>query len=576
MDEQLRERVEREAEKHALLNAVKHEGEADVGAVMGPLMGENPEFREHADAIPGLIGGVVGRINELGHGERRDRLEALAPEALAELEAKAEEDEHDLPALPGADAVEEVRMRCAPNPNGPWHVGHARMPAVIGTYKQRYDGWFCVRFDDTDPETKRPDLDAYDAILGSVDYLGFTPDAVYRASDRLEIYYDHARELIELGGAYTCELPGEEFSALKNAGKPSPNRDKDPETVLAEFEGMVAGEYDPGEMVLRVKTDIEHKNPALRDWVAFRLIDTPHPRAEAAEYRCWPLLDFQSGIDDHLLGITHIVRGIDLQDSAKRQQFVYDYFGWEYPEVIHWGHVQLDDYDVKTSTSTIRELIEAGELDGWDDPRAPTLASLERRGIRGEAITAAMVELGTSTSDVDLAMSSIYAHNRELVDDASDRRFLVRDGRKLPLAGSPPEEANPPVHPDHEDRGTRSIPVEDAVLLEEGDLPGREERIWLKGLGSFLYTRDVLQYTGEEIDVVREGGVDVVHWVPATGSVPVRLRTTEEDVLGRAEPGVSELEPDELIQFERVGFARIDDRESVDDGERIVAYYAHP
>jgi len=357
MDEQLRERVEREAEKHALLNAVKHEGEADVGAVMGPLMGENPEFREHADAIPGLIGGVVGRINELGHGERRDRLEALAPEALAELEAKAEEDEHDLPALPGADAVEEVRMRCAPNPNGPWHVGHARMPAVIGTYKQRYDGWFCVRFDDTDPETKRPDLDAYDAILEGVDYLGFTPDAVYRASDRLEIYYDHARELIELGGAYTCELPGEEFSALKNAGKPSPNRDKDPETVLAEFEGMVAGEYDPGEMVLRVKTDIKHKNPALRDWVAFRLIDTPHPRAEAAEYRCWPLLDFQSGIDDHLLGITHIVRGIDLQDSAKRQQFVYDYFGWEYPEVIHWGHVQLDDYDVKTSTSTIRELI---------------------------------------------------------------------------------------------------------------------------------------------------------------------------------------------------------------------------
>ncbi len=576
MDEQLRERVEREAEKHALLNAVKHEGEADVGAVMGPLMGENPEFREHADAIPGLIGGVVGRINELGHGERRDRLEALAPEALAELEAKAEEDEHDLPALPGADAVEEVRMRCAPNPNGPWHVGHARMPAVIGTYKQRYDGWFCVRFDDTDPETKRPDLDAYDAILEGVDYLGFTPDAVYRASDRLEIYYDHARELIELGGAYTCELPGEEFSALKNAGKPSPNRDKDPETVLAEFEGMVAGEYDPGEMVLRVKTDIKHKNPALRDWVAFRLIDTPHPRAEAAEYRCWPLLDFQSGIDDHLLGITHIVRGIDLQDSAKRQQFVYDYFGWEYPEVIHWGHVQLDDYDVKTSTSTIRELIEAGELDGWDDPRAPTLASLERRGIRGEAITAAMVELGTSTSDVDLAMSSIYAHNRELVDDASDRRFLVRDGRELPLAGSPPEEANPPVHPDHEDRGTRSIPVEDAVLLEEGDLPGREERIWLKGLGSFLYTRDVLQYTGEEIDVVREGGVDVVHWVPATGSVPVRLRTTEEDVLGRAEPGVADLEPDELIQFERVGFARIDGRESVDDGERIVAYYAHP
>ncbi len=572
MDDELRTRVEREAEKHALLNAVKHESDANVGAVMGPLMGDNPDFREHADAVPGVVGGVVGRVNDLEYEEKRARLEELAPEELADLEAEDEEDEHDLPALPNVESYDRVRMRCAPNPNGPWHVGHARMPAVIGTYKDRYDGWFCVRFDDTDPETKRPDLEAYDAILEAVEYLGFEPDAVYRASDRLETYYDHARELIELGGAYTCDLPGEEFSELKNAGKPSPNREKDPETVLSEFEAMVAGEYESGEIVLRVKTDIEHKNPALRDWVAFRMVDTPHPREEASEYRCWPLLDFQSLVDDHLIGVTHIIRGIDLQDSAKRQQFVYDYFDWEYPEVVHWGHVQLDEYDVKMSTSTIKELIEAGDLDGWDDPRAPTLASLERRGIRGEAITSAMVELGTSTSDVDLAMSSIYAANRELIDDEADRRFLVRDGVSLPLAGSPPAEATPPLHPDHEARGTRSIPVGDAVLLEEDDLPEREARVWLKGLGCFQYTRDALQYTGEDIDVVREGDVDVVHWVPAAESVPVRMRTVAGDVSGRAEPGVGDLEPDEVVQFERVGFVRIDDT----DGDEVVVYYAHP
>ncbi|WP_255191512.1 glutamate--tRNA ligase [Natronobeatus ordinarius] len=572
MDDELRTRVEREAEKHALLNAVKHESDANVGAVMGPLMGDNPDFREHADAVPGVVGGVVSRVNDLEYAEKRARLEELAPDELAELEAEDEEDEYDLPALPNAEAYDEIRMRCAPNPNGPWHVGHARMPAVIGTYKERYDGWFCVRFDDTDPETKRPDLDAYDAILESVEYLGFSPDAVYRASDRLETYYDHARELIELGGAYTCDLPGEEFSELKNAGKPSPNRDKDPETVRSEFEAMVDGEYESGEIVLRVKTDIEHKNPALRDFVAFRMVDTPHPREEASEYRCWPMLDFQSGIDDHLIGITHIIRGIDLQDSAKRQQFVYDYFDWEYPEVVHWGHVQLDAYDVKMSTSTIKELIEAGELDGWDDPRAPTLASLERRGIRGEAITSAMVELGTSTSDVDLAMSAIYAANRDLIDEEADRRFLVRDGVSLPLAGSPPAEATPLLHPDHEARGTRTIPAGDAVLLEEEDLPAREDRVWLKGLGCFQYTRDALQYTGEEIEVVREGDVDVVHWVPASESVPVRMRTMEGDVSGRAEPDVADLEPDEVVQFERIGFARIDDI----DGDEVVAYYAHP
>ncbi|WP_254768513.1 glutamate--tRNA ligase [Salinilacihabitans rarus] len=572
MDDELRTRVEREAEKHALLNAVKHEGDANVGAVMGPLMGENPDFREHADEVPGVVGGVVGRVNDLDYDEKRARLEELAPEELEAIEAEDEGDEHALPDLPNADDYDEVRMRCAPNPNGPWHVGHARMPAVIGTYKERYDGWFCVRFDDTDPETKRPDLDAYDAILEDVEYLGFEPDAVYRASGRVETYYEHARDLIDRGGAYTCSCPGDEFSELKNAGEPCPHRDKGVETVREEFEAMVDGEYEAGEMVLRVKTDIEHKNPALRDWVAFRMVDTPHPREEASEYRCWPMLDFQSGIDDHLIGITHIIRGIDLQDSAKRQRFVYDYFDWEYPEVVHWGHVQVDEYDVKMSTSRITELIDAGELDGWDDPRAPTLESLRRRGIRGEAITDAMVELGTSTSDVDLAMSSIYANNRDLIDDDSDRRFFVRDGVEVQLAGDAPAEANPPLHPDHAERGVREIPVGDAVLIEADDLPDREARVWLKGLGPFRYTRDALQYTGEDIEVVREEGVDVVHWVPAGESVPVRMRTVDGDVSGRAEPGVAASPTDEVVQFERVGFVRVDRHE---DDETVV-YYAHP
>ncbi|ELZ04443.1 glutamate--tRNA ligase [Natrialba aegyptia] len=571
MNDDLRERVEREAEKHALLNAVKHESDANVGAVMGPLMGDNPEFRAHADDIPGVIGGVIGRVNDLAYDDKRERLEELAPDELAELEAEDEEDEHDLPSLPNVDDVDEVRMRCAPNPNGPWHVGHARMPAVIGTYRDRYDGWFCVRFDDTDPETKRPDLDAYDAILDDLDYLGFEPDDVYRASDRLETYYQHARDLIDMGGAYTCSCSGEAFSELKNAGEACPHRDKDADTVHGEFEDMVAGEYESGEMVLRVKTDIEHKNPALRDWVAFRMIDTPHPREEASEYRCWPMLDFQSGIDDHLLGITHIIRGIDLQDSAKRQQFVYDYFDWEYPEVIHWGHVQVDAYDVKMSTSTISELIDEGELDGWDDPRAPTLKSLRRRGIRGEAIVDAMVELGTSTSDVDLAMSAIYATNRDLIDDETDRRFLVRNGTELALGGEPPAEATPPLHPDHEERGVREIPVGDAVLLEPADIPDDGTRVWLKGLGCVEATADGLEFTGADIDAVREEGVDVVHWVPAAESVPVRLRTITGDVSGQAEPGVAELESDEMVQFERVGFARIDHR----DGDETVAYYTH-
>jgi len=570
MDEALRERVERAARTHALLNAVKYDSDADVGAVMGPLMGENPNFRPHADEIPGVVGGVVAEVNDLSPAERRAELEELAPEELEELEAEEEDDEHPLPDLPNVDDDVGVVMRAAPNPNGPWHLGHARMPAVIGTYKERYDGRFICRFDDTDPETKRPDLDAYDAILDAIEYLGFEPDEVLRASDRLETYYDHARELIDLGGAYTCSCPQGEFSDLKNAGESCPHRDKDAERTREEFEAMVDGDYSAGEMVLRVRTDITHKNPALRDWVAFRMIDRPHPRPEAADYRCWPMLDFQSGVDDHLTGVTHIIRGIDLQDSAKRQRFVYDYFDWEYPEVIHWGHVQVDAYDVKLSTSTIKELIDAGELDGWDDPRAPTLASLKRRGIRGQAIVDAMIELGTSTSNVDLSMSAIYAANRDLIDDEANRYFLVRDGVETALHGGPGA-GHPPVHPDHEERGRRDVPVGDAVLVEPADVPETGERVWLKGFGCVRQTDEGFEYVGDDIAAVREEGVPVVHWAPAGDGVPVRLRTMDGDIVGVAEPAFADAAVDDVVQFERVGFSRIDAHEA----DESVAYFAH-
>jgi len=579
MDSELRERVERAARRHALLNAVKYDSDADVGAVMGPLMGENPDFRPHADEIPGVVGGVVAEVNGLSAAEKRSELEELAPAELADIEAEDEGEEHPLPDLPNVD--DGVVMRAAPNPNGPWHLGHARMPAVIGTYKDRYDGRFICRFDDTDPETKRPDLDAYDAILDAIDYLGFDPDEVIRASDRLETYYDHARELIELGGAYTCSCPQGEFSDLKNAGEPCPHREKDAATTREEFEAMVDGDYSAGEMVLRVRTDITHKNPALRDWVAFRMIDRPHPRPEAEAYRCWPMLDFQSGVDDHLTGVTHIIRGIDLQDSAKRQRFVYDYFGWEYPEVIHWGHVQVDEYDVKLSTSTIKELIEAGELDGWDDPRAPTLASLQRRGIRGEAIVDAMIELGTSTSNVELSMSAVYATNRDLIDDDANRYFFVRDGVETPLDGGP-DAGHPPLHPDHEERGRRDVPAGDAVLVEPADVPADGERVWLKGLGCVRHVDGRFEYVGDDIAAVREEGVPVVHWAPADG-LPVRMRTMDGDVTGVAEPAFADAAVDDVVQFERMGFVRVDraahrdtdGRSSADGDEGAVVYFAH-
>src|SRR6056297_1885493 len=142
MDDELRERVEGEAEKHALFNALKHDSDPDVGAIMGPLMGENPEFRPHGDEVPGVVGQVVGKIGSLDIEARRERLAELDQALVDELDAEDAADEHTPPDLPNVEDYAPVRLRAAPTPSGPWHLAHARMPSVIGPNTDRDEGDF--------------------------------------------------------------------------------------------------------------------------------------------------------------------------------------------------------------------------------------------------------------------------------------------------------------------------------------------------------------------------------------------------------------------------------------------------
>jgi glutamyl-tRNA synthetase len=167
-------------------------------------------------------------------------------------------------------------------------------------------------------------------------------------------------------------------------------------------------------------------------------------------------------------------------------------------------------------------------------------------------------------------MSAVYANNRDLIDDDADRYFFVRDGVELPVAGGP-DAGHPPVHPEHEERGRRDVPVPGAVLLEPADVPDADERVWLKGFGCVRRVDDGVEYVGDDIAAVREEGVPVVHWAPASGGCDVRLRTMDADVSGVAEPDFETAAVDDVVQFERVGFARVD---GDDDGTRV-AYFTH-
>lgn len=557
--EEIRELIE----KYALQNAVKYNAAPNAGAVMGKLMGERPELRSRAKEVSPLIGEVLAEVKKTSPEEWKRRLEEIAPELLVQLSEKKEPDK-GLPKLEGAEGG--VVMRFAPNPNGPPTLGSARGIIVNSEYVKKYGGKFIIRFDDTDPVKKRPMPEAYGWYLEDCNWLGAHPDQVIVASERIEQYYPIAEELIRRGGAYVCRCPQAAFKEHKEKGIECIDRGQSIEENLDLWKKMLDGTLKEGEAVLRVKTDMHHKDPAIRDWPAFRIVTAPHPLV-GDKYRVWPLLDFESAVEDHLLGTTHIIRGKDLADSGSRQRYLYSYLGWEYPRVIHWGRVKIHQFG-SFSTSKLRKAIEAGEYSGWDEPRVPTVRAMRCRGIRSEALRKFMIDLGVGETDISLSMDSIYAENRKLVDPEANRRFFVWEPVELEIEGDVPLMAHAPLHPTDE-RGFREIPAGNRLFICRSDLEGFRvgDNIRLKDLCN-------VQITSLEPARARFLGKDmgkrikIIHWAPADG---VKVRVLKPDGMdeGLGEAGIAE-ELGKVVQFERYGFVRVNKI-----GEPILAYFAH-
>jgi glutamyl-tRNA synthetase len=557
--EEIRELIE----KYALQNAVKYRAAPNAGAVMGKLMGEHPELRARAKEVSPLVKEVLAGVEKTSLDEWQARLQAIAPELLTELSEKKEPDK-GLPALDGAE--KGVVMRFAPNPNGPPTLGSARGIIVNSEYVKKYGGKFIIRFDDTDPVKKRPMPEAYGWYLEDCEWLGAKPDLVITASERVDRYYPIAEELIRRGGAYVCGCAQAVFKENKDKGIACEHRDQSVEQNLDLWRQMLDGRMPEGGAVLRVKTDMHHKDPAMRDWPAFRIVTASHPLV-GTKFRVWPLLDFESAVEDHLLGTTHIIRGKDLTDSGSRQRYLYSYLGWRYPHVIHWGRVKIHQFG-SFSTSKLRKSIEAGEYSGWEDPRVPTVRAMRCRGIRPEALRKFMIDLGVGETDISISMDSIYAENRKLIDPEANRRFFVWDPVSLEIEGDVPAVAHAPLHPTA-DRGFREIPAGNKLFICKSDLEAFKvgDNIRLKDLCN-------VEITSLEPPKARFLGKDmgkrtkIIHWAPFDG-VNVKVMKPDGIDEGIGEAGIAG-ELGKVVQFERYGFVRINCL-----GEPIVAYFAH-
>jgi glutamyl-tRNA synthetase len=564
--------------KYALQNAVKYGKSPKKDVVLKRLLAERPELRKEAKTVSILVKEEITRIESMSTDERVDELAAIAPELLDELtaaETAPKRAETGLPELPRAKG-EHVVMRFAPNPNGAATLGSARGIIINSEYAKKYKVKFILRFDDTDPVLKRPLLDAYEWYIEDCAWLAAKPDEVIVASDRIDVYYTYAEELIKKGAAYVCFCPAETFKQYKDAKRPCPHRTASVEETLDDWKKMLNGVYDEKEAVLRIKTDIASPDPALRDWVAFRVLKRDHPRI-GEKYVVWPMLDFESAIEDHLLGLTHIIRGKDLMKSEKRQRFLYDHLGWDYPQTLLWGKIKMHEFG-KFSTSELGKAIERGEYEGWDDPQLPTLRALRRRGFQPEAIRKFFISMGITRNDIAVSMKNLYAENRKMVDDVARRYFFTPNSRVMQLDGVDSLVVTALKHPSHEEYGVREIRFGDTCNVSGSDVDnmmvGQTLRLKNHSTVEIESIEPLVANVVERATQPAPPGMPVIQCAPTDG-IKVRVKRPEGTIdEGIGEPLIAD-EIGNVVQFERYGFVRIDSVKETDKGTEVVAYFTH-
>ena len=482
-----------------------------------------------------------------------------------EIHEKKQVKKEGLDELPGSH--DNVVMRFAPNPSGPLHIGHARAAVPNGEYVKKYGGKFILRIEDTDPKRVYPP--AYDMIQEDLKWLGIEPDEVYFQSDRFEIYYKYAEELIKRGAAYMCTCDGGEFKKLKDNCEPCPHRNQSVEENLKLWEQFPS--MEAGSAVLRIKTDINHKNPAIRDWVAFRIVDEEHPRL-GKKYRVYPMMNFSVSVDDHLMGMTHVLRGKDHLANSEKQKYLYKHMGWDTPEFIHYGRLKMED--IPLSTSKAKEGIESGKYSSWTDPRLGTLRAIARRGIQPEAIWNLMVEIGVKMSDSAVSWKKIYGLNRNVIEDKANRYFFVKNPVKIDVEDCPEEFSNftleKELHPDFPERGNRTLDFNGSVYIDGDDF--KDGHIRLMDLINIDIDNGTVKFNSASFEDARKIKARIIQFVPTEEAIKAEVVMDDASVVeGFCEKDCKNLEVDDVIQFERFGFVRLD--EIKDD--KLVFYYAH-
>jgi glutaminyl-tRNA synthetase len=506
-----------------------------------------------------------------------------------------------------------VHTRFPPEPNGYLHIGHAKAIWISFSIAEEFGGKYNLRFDDTDPTKEEQKY--VDAIIQDIHWLGWDwGDRLYFASDYFEQMYEYAVQLIEKGKAYVDDLSADEIreyrGTLTEPGKPSPYRDRSVEENLDLFKRMKAGELPEGSCVLRAKIDMASPNMNMRDPVMYRILHATHPHT-GDKWCIYPMYDWAHGLEDSIEGITHSLCSLEFKDHRPLYDWFLDELGIYHPQQIEFGRYSLS-YTV-TSKRVLRPLVEAGILEGWDDPRMPTLSGMRRRGYTPEAIRLYCESSGVSEANTTIDLAFLEHCLREDLNKRAPRVMGVLRPLRLVIDNYPEnqaEEMDAVNNPEDPGAGTRKVPFSKVLYIEQEDFrevpppkyyrltPGREVRLRYAYLITCVGVKKD-EKSGEITEVhctydpATRGGdapdgrrvQSTLHWVSAAHAIEAEARLYDKlfnkenpldveegadykDYLNpdslevlkscRVEPSLAKATAGSLYQFERMGYFCVD------------------
>jgi glutaminyl-tRNA synthetase len=513
---------------------------------------------------------------------------------------------------------QKIVTRFPPEPNGYLHIGHAKSIFINFSLADEFNGFTNLRFDDTNP--LKEDIEYVNSIKEDVKWLGFEWDNLYFASDYFEEMYNRAVLLIKKGLAYVDDLSADEIreyrGTLTEPGKDSPYRTRSIEENLELFEKMRAGEFDNGQKVLRAKIDMSSPNINLRDPVIYRIAHATHHNT-GDKWCIYPMYAFAHPLEDAIEGVTHSICTIEFEDQRPLYNWVVEKCEMEStPQQIEFGRLNVTN--TVMSKRKLKQLVEEGFVDGWDDPRMPTISGMRRKGFTPESIRAFVRETGVHKGSGAVDSQMLEHFVREDLKLKAPRTMGVINPLKVVITNYPEgqiELLDAEINPENPEMGMRKIPFSREIYIEKDDFmeeppkkyfrlfPGNEVR--LKN-AYFITCQEVIKDENGEVVELRctydpetKSGTGftgrkvkgTIHWVESTHAVPSEFRLYEPLILdedkeeseegktfldfvnpnslevlqGFVEPNMKESRPQDKFQFFRHGYFNVDPKHTTVD-----------